>query len=117
MVTGLKLVGPGSGGVDVLERDVTVLVDCSETGVVGVLDGDGNGAMTPAPGLVGLSTGGADVLERDVVVDGLVVDGGFEVLGVFGGVVDDDIIPPPAAFEVEEMPNPPATPGPPPTQT
>ena len=108
MVPGLKVAGPASGGVDVLERDETVLVDCS---------GDGNGATTPVPVLVGLSTGGADVLERDVVVDGLVDAGGLEVLGVFGGVVDDDAIPPPAACGVEEAPNPPATPGPPPTQT
>lgn len=105
MVPGLELVGPGSGGVDVLERDVAVLVDCSKNGVVGVLDDDGDGATTPAPVLIELSTGGADVLERDVVVDGFVDDGGLEVRGVFGGVVDD------------EMPNPPATPGPPPTQT
>ena len=98
-----------------LERDMTGLIDGSEIGVIGVLRD--NDVTTPAPALVGLGTGGVDVLERDIVVNRLVDDGGPEVLGVFGGVVDEDVIPPPATLEVEEPPSPPATPGPPPMQT
>ena len=117
MAPGFTVVGPGSSGVDVTERDVTGFTDGSETGLIGVLGGDGKGATTPAPALVGLSTGGADVLERDVVVNMLVDNGGMEVLGVLGAVVDEDVIPAPATLEVEETPSPPATPGPPPMQT
>lgn len=135
------MVGPGSSGVDVIGRDVTGVVDGSDIGVIGVLGGNGDGAMTLVPALVGLSTGGADVLERDVVVNRLVdgcgmeVTGGadvlerevvvnklvddceVEVLGVFSGVVDEDTIPPLVSLEVEETPIPLATPGPPPMQT
>ena len=78
-----------------------------ETGLIGVLGVNGNGVTTPAPALVGLSTGGINVLERDLIVG----DGGMEVLGVFAGVVDEVVIPPPATLGVDE------TPGAPPKQT
>ena len=105
---GFTVVGLDSDGIDVLERDVTEFI---ESGLIGVLGVNGNGVTTPAPALVGLSTGGIEVLERDVVVNRLVGDGGMEVLGVFGGVDGEVIIPPPATLGVDE------TPGAPPKQT